>query len=95
MFHLNDILCALCIFFPVLCNDLISLKSYFYFIFFILFYFIFYFFIYFFFSYFIAPHSYIPPGSGLGTRRLTLKYHFLKIYYTFSSVLFNSCLHPS
>ena len=30
------------------------------------------------FSYFIAPHSYIPPGSGLGTRRLTLKYHFLK-----------------
>ena len=33
---------------------------------------------FFFFSYFIAPHSYIPPGSGLGTRRLTLKYHFLK-----------------
>ena len=31
-----------------------------------------------FFSYFIAPHSYIPLGSGLGTRRLTLKYHFLK-----------------
>ena len=28
--------------------------------------------------YFIAPHSYIPPGSGLGTRRLTLTYHFLK-----------------
>ena len=30
--------------------------------------------------YFIMPHSYIPPSSGLGTRRLASKHKFLELY---------------
>ena len=36
--------------------------------------------VFFFFFFFFSTHSYIPSGSGLGTRRLTLKYHFLKSF---------------
>ena len=57
--------------------------------------FVFCFFFIYIYIYIIAPHSYIPPGSGLGTRRLTSKYHFLKYSIHLVQCYLIVALHPS